>query len=775
MDSKKKIDLIHAAKNELEQKLSEKVIENSHHLLLKKSSVLSDVVTNIQPVSAGKSQAELKELARLSHFNQLNVSSDKPRLQGDQKHHLTQPYGPSRAKNDKKMPASVSDLVNALTLSGLHFVCQIDSLGADALAVTEFTQEEGLSQLFTLTVTAVSNNANIDIKSLLLNTADFYVFVDGVPQRKISGVVASAKKGKTGAHRTFYTFTIKPHLWMLTLRKDSRIFHFKTVPQILESLLAQHNAPYDFKLFETHSVREYTTQKRESDYELFCRLAAEEGISHWVECDVDGNPQVFFSDSRLGCTAGVELTYNPHPQSATTDKLLSNVDISATMMPGKVIAKDYNYHKPQYQLMHEAATADEVAAQDRFTVFDSFGRFQTDAEGKPFTQYRLDAIRAESELGTADGCCIQVRPGQQFTLSSHPDASLNAAWQPVRVNHSGFLPQSMEEETDKTGAYLTTHIEFVSSQTQWRPPFIPKPTVDGPEVAVVVGPKGEEIFTNENGEIKIHFHWNRYDPADERASCWVRVVQSWMGDDWGFVSIPRIGQEVVVTYLDGDIDRPVVSGGVYNAQNRPPLNLPAEKTRTSFKSKTHKGDGFNEIRFEDAGGQQDFFMHAQKDMNTTVQNDRNTIVLANHSENVVQNQAVNIGLNQVMNVGANQMVNVVENQNVTILSKHALSVKSDQNVVVGGNKSELAEGAIIIASATGIRLACGDTAIQLDNAGNINLICKNFNFYATEDGQISTGKVLDLNMEGASPGTEAGPVADDIKDIVESLFSAGGK
>lgn len=571
--------------------------------------------------------------------------------------------------------------------SGLYFFCKIGSLDELTFDVVDFTLEESLSTLFTLTLNLSSKNPDINLSEQLLKPAQLTIFVDGIKQRTINGIVESAVRGDIGFKRSHYTFTIRPEAWQLTLSKDSRIFHFKSVPDILNELLQKYNVVVESQLMDPHPEREYVTQKRETDYDFFCRLAAEEGIMFWFEED-----KMFFSDSHLGMTAGLDLIYNPHPQSSTKEHTINQLKFGSFMRPNEATIKDYRYSHPDVPLDFKSQNTKNLPV---YSVYDSYGRFDDEKVAAQFAKYRLQALQVDSEQGHATSNCICLRPGKIFQLHEHPADSMNNRWQIVNIVHEGKTSQSLDDESDESAATLTNNFVFIPGKQDWRPQFIHKPLADGDEVATVVGPAGEEIYVNEDGAVKIHFHWNRYDPADENASCWVRVVQNWNGDGFGFLSTPRIGQEVLVAYLNGDIDRPIVVGTTYNGNNRPPLDLPAAKTQMSIKSKTHKGEGFNELRFEDEGGKQGMFLHAQKDMTTDVLNDRTTNVKNDHTENVDNNQnmtvgvdqSLNVGSNQTNSIGADQTNSIGANQSSTIGSNQTLDVGADQTETIGSNRT----------------------------------------------------------------------------------------
>ncbi|WP_340621565.1 type VI secretion system tip protein TssI/VgrG [Xenorhabdus siamensis] len=600
--------------------------------------------------------------------------------------------------------------------SGLRFVCRIGGLPESTFAVADFTLREGLSDLFTLNLTLVQSlpdnpfkpKPEIDLTALLMQEAVLQIFHGVREQRKITGIISHADWCGTDGNKNLYTFTVRPSLWRLTLNQDSRIYHRQSVPDILKLLLKKHHIRADSKLEDAHQSREYITQKRESDYAFFCRLAAEEGISFWFEDET-----LFFSDSHLPMAADLTLSYNAQPETAHGIDTIYQVRLGVGMMPQRTINKDFNPEHPFYALSHLESNPEYQAfgSTTPYTVYESYGRFQKDAEAKPFVKYRHEALKNQMQSGNGQSNCIKLMPGQIFNIAAHPHAPLNTCWQIVGINHQGRCPQALGDNGGE-GTTLSNNFSFIDGYADWRPPFHYKPLADGDESATVVGPEGEEIFVNKDGAIKVHFHWNRYDKADDSASCWVRVAQGWNGNGFGFMAIPRIGQEVIVSYLNGDIDRPIVTGSVYNAVNRPPLDLPAAKTCTTFKTKTHKGEGFNELRFEDAKGSEEVFIHAQKDMKTTVLNNRETHVLANHSETVEKNQTINVFEHKEEDVGITHTHTVGESLAITV-------------------------GDVI-------ELRCGSSCLRMDKFGNVTIQGTKFLFDAADAIQISA-QDIDLN------------------------------
>ncbi|MGJ0625070.1 type VI secretion system tip protein TssI/VgrG [Xenorhabdus bovienii] len=629
-------------------------------------------------------------------------------------------------------------------MDGLVFTCQIGALPATTFQVVSFSLQEGLSQLYHLSLTVVSPLNSVVLNDQLGTYASLTVTRNGKVDRTVKGIVAGAAQGNTDGRQTYYTFTVRPEMWRMSLHQDSRLFQRESVPDILKKLLKEHRVKSDSKFYDDsdhHPVREYTTQKRESAYDFWCRLAAEEGIVFWFE-----EEQLFFSDSHLGMTADLNLTYNVQPSTDDKDTTAWQWQYAEYLCPDEYIHKDYNYLRPSQPLQTQAT----LPQGGRHAVFESYGRFPGSKEGKPLGEVRLNQLNSESKLGSAQTNCIQLRPGKIFILKSHPIATMNDRWQVVTVNHYGSQPQAAGLAGE--GTTLTNNVTFIPGKDDWRSPYRYKPLADGDELATVVGPPGEEIFVNEHGAIKVHFHWNRHDTPGDGSSCWVRVAQGWNGNGFGFMAIPRIGQEVIVSYLNGDIDRPIVTGCNYNGLNRPPLDLPAQKTRTTFKTRTHKGEGFNELRFEDAKGSEEVFIHAQKDMNTKVLNNRTTQVKGNHTETIDGNQTIMVKKNkqEIVQHSSSEVVGVAktltvgQSYTISVGANMNTSVSMSQTETVGTQKTVSVGQTLTISAGKVIELKCGNSTLRMDKDGKITIKGKAFLFDASGPVQIH-GKDIDLN------------------------------
>ncbi|ULR31208.1 type VI secretion system tip protein VgrG [Dickeya fangzhongdai] len=613
--------------------------------------------------------------------------------------------------------------------TGLQFTVKVGALPESTFAVVDFELSEALNQPFALSLNLASALPGIDFGAVLDQPCELLVWYEGELQRRVSGIVSRFAQGDTGFRRTRYQAEVRPALWRLGLRTNARIFQTKKPDEIITELLQEAGiSDFAFALRHEHAAREYCVQYRESDLAFIHRLAAEEGLFYFHEFEA-GKHRVVFADDAGALTKGPELFFNLATQGLSEGAYVRRFRYAEAVSTAEVALKDYSFKTPAYGLLHNRMSSELDHQRESYQHFDYPGRFKQDPSGKAFTGYRLDALRAGAMTGAGESNAAELMPGGTFTLTEHPNPAFNLAWQVVAVTHSGQQPQALEEESGGEPTTLSNSFEVVKATTTWRAAMPYKPMVDGPQIAMVVGPAGEEIYCDKFGRVKLQFPWDRYGASDDQSSCWVRVSQGWAGGQYGLIAIPRIGHEVVVSFLEGDPDQPIVTGRTFHATNPSPYPLPANKTRTSLRTNTHKGAGFNELRFEDQAGQEEVFIHAQKDMNTVVLNNRSTAVNASHTENV--------GGDQTVVVQHNQTVSVKENQVTEIQGEQTVAVTKNRNTTVDDNESLQVKNNIAIQSQSGdILIATAGGYIAIDKDGNIAI---------TGKGLVLNGTRIDLN------------------------------
>ncbi|MDE1475753.1 type VI secretion system tip protein VgrG [Xenorhabdus bovienii] len=585
--------------------------------------------------------------------------------------------------------------------SGLQFTLTAGGLPPETFVVTDFSLTEGFSRPFHLTVGLASADPAIDFPAVLDRSATLTILQEGVEQRSITGMVARFEQGNTGLHQTTYQMSIYPDLWRTTLRQNSRIFQQLDIAAILTTLLKEHGIrDVVFSLRHPHPAREFCVQYQESDFTFLQRLTAEEGIFYFFECG-SGRNTLVFADDAGSVPPGIVLPYQPGEGSTTGVPSVGSFTCSAQVRPAQVQLKDYTFKNPAWPAEFSQQMKEDTLQQRYYEHYDYPGRFKDEAHGQAFTRYRLEALRSDAVTGQGSGQAIAVQPGKLFTLDNHPRADLNQPWQVVSASHAGSQPQARETASGDSGTTLHSQFSFIRHNQHWRPAPLPKPTIDGPQIAKVVGPAGEEIFCDQYGRIRLQFPWDRYGKSDDQSSCWIRVSQPWAGQGWGMLAIPRIGQEVVVDFLHGDPDQPIVTGRTYHASNIPPGALPGSKTQMAFRSKTHKGEGYNELLFEDAKGSEKLALHAQKDMHTTVKNDQSLVVEAGNRTLTIQK-----GDEFKTVTEGNLTESICQARSTTA---NAVSVTTNANGTVPGTQLYEAQDAIT--------LTVGDGTIQMTTDG----------------------------------------------------------
>ncbi|EHQ3393897.1 type VI secretion system tip protein VgrG, partial [Escherichia coli] len=348
----------------------------------------------------------------------------------------------------------------------------------------------------------------------------------------------------------------------------------------------------------------------------------------------------------------------------------------AQIRPSSVVTKDYTFKRPGWAGRFDQEGQYQDYQRTQYEVYDYPGRFKG-AHGQNFARWQMDGWRNNAEVARGTSRSPEIWPGRRIVLTGHPQANLNREWQVVASELHGEQPQAVPGRQG-AGTALENHFAVIPADRTWRPQPLLKPLVDGPQSAVVTGPAGEEIFCDEHGRVRVKFNWDRYNPADQDSSCWIRVAQAWAGTGFGHLAIPRVGQEVIVDFLNGDPDQPIIMGRTYHQENRTPGSLPGTKTQMTIRSKTYMGSGFNELKFDDATGREQVYIHAQKNMDTEVLNDRTTTVKHDHRETVKNDQTVTIQ-------EGNRLLTVEKGHKITGVLKGSLSedVFQDRGTIAG--------------------------------------------------------------------------------------------
>ncbi len=371
-----------------------------------------------------------------------------------------------------------------------------------------------------------------------------------------------------------------------------------------------------------------------------------------------------------------EIPWNPNTRTEVSTLCISQFRYSAQIRPSSVVTKDYTFKRPGWAGRFDQEGQYQDYQRTQYEVYDYPGRFKG-AHGQNFARWQMDGWRNNAEVARGTSRSPEIWPGRRIVLTGHPQANLNREWQVVASELHGEQPQAVPGRQG-AGTALENHFAVIPADRTWRPQPLLKPLVDGPQSAVVTGPAGEEIFCDEHGRVRVKFNWDRYNPADQDSSCWIRVAQAWAGTGFGHLAIPRVGQEVIVDFLNGDPDQPIIMGRTYHQENRTPGSLPGTKTQMTIRTKTYMGSGFNELKFDDAAGREQVYIHAQKNMDTEVLNDRTTTVKHDHRETVKNDQTVTIQ-------EGNRLLTVEKGHKITGVLKGSLSedVFQDRSTIAG--------------------------------------------------------------------------------------------
>jgi type VI secretion system secreted protein VgrG len=518
----------------------------------------------------------------------------------------------------------------------------------------------------------LSKNKDVDRDVVLGGKVGIKVLTQDGSERFFNGFVTRFSAGGSLGRYARYHAVVKPWLWFLTRTADCRIFQDKSVKQIVEEVFADHAAVADFvfELTETYSPLKYCVQYRETDFNFVSRLLEDEGIYYYFR-QTEGHHTLVMTDSmdKHNPTPGYEKLQYIAPQVLVRPgtEYISSWEVSREVQPGVYVHDDYDFERPSVDLLTSKTLPRAYKPSDG-EVYDYPGFYLQKPDGERCAHVRIDEYGARFETAQAATNYRGVLVGARFTLEGHPIAKLNGDY--LVVGATQTLESSQYESGDSagTGSGFRCSFTALSVSQQFRPPRgTPKPFVQGPQTAVVVGPEGDEIYTDNYGRVKVQFHWDRKGKKNENSSCWIRVATPWAGKNWGVVHIPRIGQEVIVDFLEGDPDQPIVIGSVYNAEQMPPYALPGNKTQSGIVSRSSSGgspETFNELMFEDKKGSELVYLRAEKDYTNAVEND------------------------EVRWVGHDKWIEVDNDETTTVGHDRTETVNNDETITIHGNRTE---------------------------------------------------------------------------------------
>lgn len=576
-----------------------------------------------------------------------------------------------------------------------------------AFKLAKIEGAEGISFPFEYTLELVSEDADINFAQIIAKTGvvKFISEHDDV-ERYIHGMIADFALIDQGNRLTTYAARLVPRIWNLTQMADCRIFQATTTPDIIKKILDDAKIAsdtYKIDCKETYAARDYCVQYRESDLSFISRLMEEEGIFYYFEHSADKHLLVIADKSTVHKEIGkpAKVIYQKPSGAVAAEDTVHPFTYTEGVRSGGVMVNDYLFRKPALNLR----TKQDFTLNTELEIYDYPGHYpvtdagdDASATGTRLAKVRMEAAQVSRTVGKGESDCMRLSAGFRFTLDKHGRKALNQDYLLIYVKLSAEQPSVYEEGAGGKGSNYRNEFVCIPASVPYRAArHASKPTIAGAQTAIVTGPAGEEIYVDEFARVKVQFHWDREGKNNEKSSCWLRVSQLWAGASWGAMFIPRIGQEVIVEFLEGDPDRPLITGRVYHGTNKPPYALPEHKTRSTIKSNSSKGGGgSNELRFEDLKDKEEIYLHGQKDWTIKIENDKNqdighdeTLHVGNdRTKNVDKNQTETVGENKTISVGKNHSESIGESASITIGKNLSLSVGNNCTENIGENHSE---------------------------------------------------------------------------------------
>jgi len=565
----------------------------------------------------------------------------------------------------------------------------VTPLGEDVLLFHAMSAREEMSRPFEFQLDLLSTKDDVKFDQILGKNVTLKLGLPDEKTRFFNGYVTRIVQGGMYGRYHRYFATVSPWLWFLTRTADCRIFQDMKVPDIIKQVFADHpSADFKLELTGTYKKWTYCVQYRETDFNFVSRLMEQEGIGYYFR-HTDGHDTMVLTDSTSKHTPapGYEkLPFIAPMQQVKPDTEHVNAwDFGQQVQPGVFVHDDYDLERPSVELKTNKKLPRGYTPSD-YEMYDYPGAYVQSSDGEHYASVRIDEIGTQFESAHAASNARGIAVGSTLTLEHHPRDDQNKEYLIVGANYDLMFENYESLPNDGGTSYHCTFTAMPTTQ-QFRPKRVtPKPFVQGPQTAVVVGPGGEEIYTDKYGRVKVQFHWDRRGKKDENSSCWIRVSHPWAGKGWGAISNPRIGQEVIVGFLEGDPDQPIITGRVYNAEQMPPYDLPANQTQSGMKSRSSKGGGganFNEIRMEDKLGSEQLFIHAEKNQDIEVEKDE--------THWVGQDRKKTIDRDETTHVKHDRTETVDHDETVTVHGKRTEIVDKDETITIHQNRTEVVD------------------------------------------------------------------------------------
>lgn len=558
------------------------------------------------------------------------------------------------------------------------------SLGKDTFLLTEFEGDEFISDVFEFSITVLSENLDVGPDSILGKTATITII--GEPDRCFHGHIKSFSFGEIQSNNLRqYRMVMVPWMWFLTQSNNHRIFQEKNTKDIVSKIFSDLGfSDFDFRA-AGGKVREYCVQHNESDFDFVSRLLEEEGIAYFFKHDQNQHKLILVDQKNAyENVAESDIEYS---NGSSPNAQISRWEHTHNYKKGQWSFSDYNFKEPTKNLFANNQTTSKFEDNKKFEHYEYPGLYDFNS-GSELIKVRLDAEESDRDVVHGASECESFFAGGVFNLAKHATKAEKGEYILVGVHHSA-LESSYFSGSNQGGSGYGNNFVAIPSAIHFRPKLRhKKPYMQGPQSALVVGPSGEEIYIDEFGRIKVQFYWDREGKNNETSSCFVRVVQSWAGAEWGSSFIPRMGHEVIVTFLDGDPDRPLVTGSVYNGKNKP---VYPSKTQSGIKTRSTKGgnaSNFNELRFEDKKDSEQIYIHAEKDLDTQVENNETLTIDNDRTKHVKHDENSNIDNDRNKTVGNNQTESISKNKTITVGDNHRETIGKNNTISVGDSHTE---------------------------------------------------------------------------------------
>ncbi|AXD78166.1 type VI secretion system tip protein VgrG [Salmonella enterica subsp. enterica] len=646
---------------------------------------------------------------------------------------------------------AVSAIVSAVAGGpGAHNVTVSGSaVPPGALLFASLDGGETLSELFsyvvqlktpdTLNLGYVSPAANLPLKPMVGKDLCVNIELDGGGKRHISGLVTAARVVGHEGRSVTYELRMEPWVKLLTHTSDYKAFQNKTVVDILDEVLAEYPYPVEKRLVESYPVRTWQVQYGETDFDFLQRLMQEWGIYWWFEHSEDSHTLVLADaiSAHKACPDSPLVEW--HQEGLKLDKeFIHTITANESLRTGQWVLDDFDFTKPRSLLANTVANPRETG-HATYEHYEWPGDYFDKSEGEMLTRIRMEAQRSPGSRVLGGGNIRTLMTGYTFTLENYPTAEVNQEY--LLMQTLLFVQDNAQHSGQDQHFTFSTRFELHPTREVFRPQrTVSKPHTKGPQSAIVTGPAGQEIWTDQYGRVKVQFGWDRYGKMDENSSCWIRVSYPWAGKGFGMIQIPRIGQEVLVDFKNGDPDLPIIVGRTYNQDTMPPWGLPGMASQSGIFSHSLYGGptNGNMLRFDDKTGAEEVKFHAEKDLNTTVKNNETHTVMVDRTKTIIKNETNSIG----------------EDRNTTVTKNDGLSVKLAQTINIGTTyRLDVGDQ---------FTLRCGNAALVLHKDGSIEFCGKQLMLHTSDVMQL-IGKGIDMNPDGGTAVT-----ADDIAPLPTS-------